>query len=225
MAYTDEQIAPNVVNAARPAAAQTRIDFPNIGGVVWRVVQAFIVPGIILAIWAENSHYGWISPRILPPPSAIVNTFEAMIANGDIGSNLGISLLRVLEGFLFGATLGLALGIAMGLSDAVEAWIGPLFRFVTQIPTLVWIPLLMQLLGIDEALEACCDGESLFDPDHHDDFRRHSEYSAKIPGSWSGLGVAAASSIAENHSSGSIAVDLHRAAARHRSRLDIACHR
>jgi sulfonate transport system permease protein len=153
VAYTDEQLAPNVVNAASPAAAQTWIDFPNIGGVAWRVIQAFIVPCIILAIWAENSHYGWISPRILPPPSAIVNTFEAMIANGDIGSNLGISLLRVLEGFLLGATLGLALGIAMGLSDAVEVWIGPLFRFVTQIPTLVWIPLLMQLLGIDEALK------------------------------------------------------------------------
>jgi sulfonate transport system permease protein len=153
VAYTDEQIAPNDVNAARPAAAQTWIDFPKIGGVAWRVVQAFIVPAIILAIWAENSHYEWVSPRILPPPSAIVNTFEAMIASGDIGSNLGISLLRVLEGFLFGATLGLALGIAMGLSDAVEAWIGPLFRFVTQIPTLVWIPLLMQLLGIDEVLK------------------------------------------------------------------------
>lgn len=153
MAYTDEQIVPGVVNAAVPAAGQTWTDFSKIERVAWRLILAIIVPSVILALWAGNSHYGWISSRILPPPSNIVNTFESMLTSGDIGSNLGASLLRVFKGFLFGATLGLALGISMGLSDAVETWVGPLFRLITQIPTLVWIPLMMQLLGIDEALK------------------------------------------------------------------------
>ena len=154
MAYTDEQVGSGIIDAATiSAAGTTRVYFSRFGRAAWRLVQAIIVPLIILALWAENSHFGWISSRILPAPSDIVNTFEGMVASGDIGSNLGASLLRVLEGFLVGATLGLGLGVSMGLSDAVETWIGPLFRFVTQIPTLVWIPLMMQLLGIDEVLK------------------------------------------------------------------------
>jgi sulfonate transport system permease protein len=153
VAYTDEQIASVIVDAAAPAAGPAWINFSHLRGVAWRLIQAIIVPGIILALWAANSRYGWVSSRILPSPSTVVGTFESMISSGDISSNLGFSLLRVSEGFLFGATLGLSLGVLMGLSDTFEAWVGPLFRFATQIPTLVWIPLMMQLLGIDEVLK------------------------------------------------------------------------
>ena len=76
-----------------------------------------------------------------------------MVADGDIGANLGTSLFRVAKGFIVGSAVGLGLGISMGLSQTVEGWLGPFFRIITQIPTLVWIPLLMQLLGIDEGLK------------------------------------------------------------------------
>jgi sulfonate transport system permease protein len=64
-----------------------------------------------------------------------------------------VSLRRVAIGFAGGASLGLVLGVAMGSSRTLEAWIGPSFRTVAQIPSLAWIPLLMMVLGIGEALK------------------------------------------------------------------------
>ncbi|MEW6436549.1 MAG: ABC transporter permease [Pseudomonadota bacterium] len=125
----------------------------KLGRLTGRLVQSFIVPAVVLALWTANSRYEWISPRILPSPSDIAKAFASMIADGDISMNLGTSLLRVAMGFVVGSAVGLGLGISMGLSQTVEAWFGPFFRIITQIPTLVWIPLLMQLLGIDEGLK------------------------------------------------------------------------
>jgi sulfonate transport system permease protein len=59
----------------------------------------------------------------------------------------------VAVGFALGGVLGLALGMAMGFSRTLDAWIGPLFRVIAQVPSLAWIPLLMMILGIGETLK------------------------------------------------------------------------
>jgi len=120
---------------------------------IWRFSRPLMFPAAIVLVWSAASAYGWVSPKILPSPVTIAETFWDMLAGGDISANLGISLIRVAKGFVVGGSLGLALGVAMGFSRTVEIWIGPLFRTVSQVPSLVWIPLLMQLFGIDEMLK------------------------------------------------------------------------
>ena len=58
-------------------------------------------------------------------------------------------LLRTLQG-LAG---GLLLGVAMGLSPVFKDYVYPLFKAFSQVPVLGWLPLLMLLVGIDEALK------------------------------------------------------------------------
>ncbi len=120
---------------------------------IWGFSQPLMFPVVTVLIWSAASAYGWVSPQILPSPAIIAGTFRDMLVGGDISANLGISLIRVAKGFVLGGSLGLALGVAMGFSRTVEIWIGPLFRTVSQIPSLVWIPVLMQLFGIDEMLK------------------------------------------------------------------------
>jgi len=139
---------------AKPSqATEARVSRIRFGGTIWRASQSLMFPLLIVLVWSAASAQGWVSPKILPSPATIAGTFWDLLAGGDIGTNLGISLVRVAKGFVIGGSLGLALGIAMGFSRTAEIWIGPLFRTISQIPSLVWIPLLMQLFGIDEMLK------------------------------------------------------------------------
>jgi sulfonate transport system permease protein len=61
--------------------------------------------------------------------------------------------LRVLAGFGVGVAGGLLLGVAMGLSPVFKDYVYPFFKAFSQVPVLGWLPLLMLLVGIDEALK------------------------------------------------------------------------
>lgn len=114
---------------------------------------ALVLPAGGLALWALAARNEWLSPQILPPPALVWATFEDLLRDGEILGDLAVSLGRVLEGFALGAVAGLALGVAMGLSRRVEAYVSPLFRAVAQVPSLGWLPVLMLLVGIGDALK------------------------------------------------------------------------
>ena len=118
-----------------------------------RFAIALVLPlGLLLAWWIASSQ-GWLPEQILPSPAYVYSTALEMIASGEIFYHAGVSLRRVVVGFLFGALAGLTLGMAMGLSRRVDDYVRPLFLAFAQIPTLGWIPLLMLIFGIGETLK------------------------------------------------------------------------
>jgi sulfonate transport system permease protein len=112
-----------------------------------------IVPAVLLAAWSLASAKQWVAPQILPPPLSVVDTLLELLRSGELPLNLGISLGRVVAGFVLGGALGVALGVAMGLSRTVEDYLHPLFKAISQVPVLGWLPLAMMVLGIGEALK------------------------------------------------------------------------
>jgi sulfonate transport system permease protein len=127
-------------------------------GYRWRkrsavALTAAILPIALALLWWVASEQGWLAEQILPHPRYVLETMREMFTNGDLVYHSAVSLRRVLIGFVIGAVLGLALGVAMGLSETVEDYVKPLFLAFAQIPTLGWIPLLMLLVGIGEALK------------------------------------------------------------------------
>jgi sulfonate transport system permease protein len=123
----------------------------------WRRLRdgllAWLLPLAVLALWALAAHFEWVAPQVLPSPDAVALTFKESLLSGELWANLQISLIRVLAGFAVGLVGGLALGVAMGLSPTVKDCIYPLFKAFAQVPVLGWMPLLMLLVGIDEALK------------------------------------------------------------------------
>ncbi|HYS42679.1 MAG TPA: ABC transporter permease, partial [Geobacteraceae bacterium] len=67
----------------------------------------------ILALWQGLYHLGYIKPLILPPPTQVAATFWDLLKSGAMARHVGISVLRVLEGFGIAAFLGLSLGVAI----------------------------------------------------------------------------------------------------------------
>jgi len=114
---------------------------------------AWPFPLLILLLWFLAAHFAWVPPQVLPSPQAVWLTLIDLVVSGEMFDNLKISLLRVLLGFGVGLIGGLLLGVAMGLSPLFKDYVYPLFKAFSQVPVLGWLPLLMMLVGIDEALK------------------------------------------------------------------------
>lgn len=120
----------------------------------WRAAAlASLLPLALLLLWWQGTAQGWISAQTLPTPRQVVESFVELLRSGELQHHVGISLQRVALGFLAGASVGLVLGLGMGLSRPVHALLHPSFRALAHVPMLGWLPLLMLLLGIGEALK------------------------------------------------------------------------
>ncbi len=117
------------------------------------IVVPLAFPTLLLGLWILAARLGWLPAQILPDPALVAATVAEFVETGDLWFHTGVSLLRVVEGFALGAALGLGLGVAMGLSDRARWILEPSFTALAQVPPLGWIPLLMLLVGIDEALK------------------------------------------------------------------------
>ena len=104
----------------------------------------------ILATWQGLFHLGYLNPVLLPPPSHVVLAFWELLKSGALPRHIGISILRVLEGFAIAAVLGLGLGVAIGLSRTLDRWSDLLIQVIKPIPPIAWIPLAILWFGIGE---------------------------------------------------------------------------
>lgn len=112
-----------------------------------------LVPLALLALWAVAAEAAWIPDQVLPAPAAVWKVLVESLQSGELWEHTRISLLRVAAGFGVGLVSGLLLGVAMGLSPLIKDYLFPFFKAFAQVPTLGWLPLLMLLVGIDEALK------------------------------------------------------------------------
>ncbi|MFA5040526.1 MAG: ABC transporter permease [Bdellovibrionales bacterium] len=108
------------------------------------------LPVALLIVWQLLYELGFIRALLLPPPSKIADTFLALLMSGDLLRHLGISLLRVIEGFALASVVGLALGTAIGLSRALDRSTDLMIQLMKPIPPIAWIPLTILWFGIGE---------------------------------------------------------------------------
>jgi len=127
-------------------------------------LEGLIVPTVLFAAWYGMTAAHWVPDQILPAPSAVLAAFDALVRDGELQRNLLISLGRIGYGFGAGTLAGLLLGAGMGFCDAVDRFVRPTFLVVSQIPILAWLPFLMLLLGIGEALKIVLVAKAVFTP-------------------------------------------------------------
>lgn len=120
----------------------------------WAIaLLGLIVPGSLLGVWLLASAQGWLPAQRLPAPADVGVALWQLLGSGELAGHLAISLQRVFVGFLLGTLLGLALGAAMGMSATLKAYLYPAFKALAYIPLLGWLPIMMLVLGIGEALK------------------------------------------------------------------------
>ena len=123
---------------------------------------ALVSPILLLAVWEILSRTGILDARYVPPPSEVVRTLVALTRSGDLPYHIGISVRRILLGFLLGATPAVVLGLMMGLSRAVRAFLMPIDAAIYPIPKIAVYPLIIFYLGIGEASKVSIVALSIF---------------------------------------------------------------
>jgi ABC-type nitrate/sulfonate/bicarbonate transport system permease component len=109
-----------------------------------------VTPIALLCLWELAAHFRLVDARFFPPPSAIVHQFTALIASGELGTNIMASLKRLALGMLLGGVPALFLGLAMGVSRPLRAAIDPLISATYPIPKSAILPLVLLIFGLGE---------------------------------------------------------------------------
>jgi sulfonate transport system permease protein len=120
---------------------------------VRRLATGLVVPAALLAGWQVTAANGWLPEQILPAPAVVLQTARDGLDDGSLLAATVTSLGRVARGFAAGGAAGLLLGAAMGLSPTARRLVHPLFLALSQVPVLGWVPILVLLVGLDEALK------------------------------------------------------------------------
>jgi len=123
---------------------------------------ALVSPVLLLAVWEILSRTGILDARYVPPPSEVLRTLVALTRSGDLPYHIGISVRRILVGFMLGAIPAVALGLAMGLSRPVRALLMPIVAAIYPIPKIAVYPLIIFYLGIGEASKVSIVALSIF---------------------------------------------------------------
>ena len=136
---------------ASPAFKNLYSFVKNSSALRWLVGVVF--PVLLVFLWQVAVEKNWVNPLLLPAPDLVWTALKDLYSSGELWTNLKMSLSRIAYGFSAGIILALALGLTMGLSRRAEAYIWPTFKIINLVPVVGWIPLLILLVGIDEALK------------------------------------------------------------------------
>jgi NitT/TauT family transport system permease protein len=119
--------------------------------VLVRLGSYILVPCLFLALWhlaARQLNNEVILPGVGQVAELFLQPAESLIAMGSLATNVAISLVRVIAGYLLAVCLAVPLGILMG-------YYGPAFRLLNgflalfrPIPPLAWVPLVLAWFGV-----------------------------------------------------------------------------
>lgn len=117
---------------------------------VRNAIMPWVLPVAILLGWELAAHFGWLSSRILPEPSAVLRAGFSLAVSGELWQHVKVSAMRALSGFIIGGLIGGGLGLLTGSFRKVEIALDTTVQMIRNIPPLALIPLVILWFGIDE---------------------------------------------------------------------------
>ena len=105
---------------------------------------------LFFAVWAAFTLGGLVSPTFLASPITMAQEGYRLFAEFNFLHDVGMTVWRVLGGFVMAAVIAVPLGIAMGAHKGVEAFLEPFVSFCRYLPASAFIPLLILWAGLGE---------------------------------------------------------------------------
>ncbi|WP_370567687.1 ABC transporter permease [Limnothrix sp. FACHB-881] len=133
----------------------------------WRdssIFQGGILPVALLLTWEILSRLSIFPENLMPAPSAVLLTLWQLTVDGQLFGHIGITLYRVLLGFLIGGGLATIIGALTGYFRVFHQLCDPLLQALRSIPSLAWVPLFILWLGIQEPSKIALIAVGVFFP-------------------------------------------------------------
>ena len=103
---------------------------------------------VILLIWQGISMQS--SPDFLPGPWKTLQGAYELSEDGSLFLYMGISLSRILSGWIIGSLIAIPIGLLMGKVSALRLLTEPFLHFIRFIPPIAFITLFLLWFGIGE---------------------------------------------------------------------------
>jgi NitT/TauT family transport system permease protein len=104
----------------------------------------------LVGIWQLAVMSGRWSPVLLPPPDAVADYLRAAALDGSLIDAAGVTLRRLLTGYMIGVVIGLPLGLLMSTSQFFKDTVGVMALGLQTLPSVCWIPLALLWFGQTE---------------------------------------------------------------------------
>lgn len=117
--------------------------------------QARIALGILFfvlffAAWSAVTFTGLVSKTFLADPLTMIEDGRDLLIKHGFALDIGVTIWRVLGGFVLAAIVAVPIGILMGAYKPIEGLLEPFVSFARYLPASAFIPLLILWAGIGE---------------------------------------------------------------------------
>ncbi|MBB1516883.1 ABC transporter permease [Tessaracoccus sp. MC1679] len=115
-----------------------------------RALPILLATLFFLAVWQVVVWTGWKPDYLLPGPLVVLGELARLAADPEFWQALGRTLTRAVLGFALALAIGTAIGLATARSRLLRSAIGSLVTGLQTMPSVVWFPLAILLLGLGE---------------------------------------------------------------------------
>jgi signal transduction histidine kinase len=129
------------------------------------LVDPWILPVVLILAWhITTAVTKTVAPTLIPPLKSVYLNLVKQLKSGLLVSDLSISAIRVIKGYLVGAGLGIVFGVLMGVSRHVNKMFSGILSGIRQIPPLAWMPLIILWFGIRDVSKVVLVAKASFFP-------------------------------------------------------------
>lgn len=111
-----------------------------------------LLPGLffvlgVTAVVEVAARLGWLTSYV-PPPSTVIVALVVGLFNGEISTEIGMTLSAFAVGLLLATTLAVVIGVLMGAIPVVYDALKVIVEFLRPVPSVAMIPLAILFLGL-----------------------------------------------------------------------------
>jgi NitT/TauT family transport system permease protein len=115
-----------------------------------RIALGFLFFVLFFSAWAFATLGGFVSKTFLADPLTMLDEGWDLLVKQGFAKDIGITVWRVIGGFVLAAIVAVPIGVLMGAYKPIEALLEPFVSFARYLPASAFIPLLILWAGIGE---------------------------------------------------------------------------